>query len=61
MSKRVLTCVAAAAPLVAACSSGSSTSAPVHPAARACKDFSGWYPAYRSNLTAGTYDHSPPG
>jgi hypothetical protein len=41
MSKRVLGCVAAIALLVAACSSGTSTSVPEHPGARACKDFSG--------------------
>jgi hypothetical protein len=55
MSKRVLGCVAAIALLATACSSGTSTSAPVHPAARACKDFNGWYLAHRSNLTGGAY------
>jgi hypothetical protein len=55
MSKRMLGCVAAIALLVTACSSGASTSAPVHPAARACKDFNGWYLAHRSNLTSGAY------
>jgi len=55
MSKRVLGCVAAIALLATACSSGTSTPAPVHPAARACKDFNGWYLAHRSNLTGGAY------
>ena len=55
MSKRVPGCLAAIALLVAACSSGTSTSAPVHPGARARKDFSGWYLAHRSNLTSGAY------
>jgi len=55
MSRWVLGLLAAIALLAAACGGGTSTSSAVHPGAQACKDFSGWYQAHRSNLTAGAY------
>jgi hypothetical protein len=56
MSKRVLGLIAASALLVAGCGGGTPTSsAPLHPTAQACKVFSGWYQAHRSDLIAGAY------